>query len=188
MVANAIADQTTAEDAPFSFVVPATTFADQDAGDTLTLSASLASGDPLPTWLGFDAATYTFSGAPDDAQVGTLSLSVTATDTGNLSASDTFGLTVTNVNEAPALANPIADQTTVEDSAFSFQVPATTFADPDAGDTLTYSTSQGDGSTLPGWLSFDAASRTFSGTPDDTQVGMLSLTVTATDGGGLRAA
>src|SRR5439155_1357539 len=50
-VSNPIADQSTPEDAPFSFVVPANTFADQDAGDTLTLSASLASGDPLPAWL-----------------------------------------------------------------------------------------------------------------------------------------
>src|SRR5207245_1265238 len=109
-VANPIADQTTAEDAPFSFAVPANTFADQDAGDTLTLSASLASGDPLPTWLGFDGATGTFIGTPDDPDNGTVSVKVTATDTGHLSVASTFGLTVTPVNDAPTAANPIADQ------------------------------------------------------------------------------
>src|SRR5438034_1225263 len=94
-VSNPIADQSTPEDAPFSFVVPANTFADQDAGDTLTLSAILASGDPLPAWLSFDANTGRFSGTPDDPDIGTVSLKVTATDTGNLSVASTFGLTVT---------------------------------------------------------------------------------------------
>src|SRR5207244_3289263 len=50
-VANAIADQTTVEDAPFNFVMPENTFADQDASDTLTLSVTQADGNPLPTWL-----------------------------------------------------------------------------------------------------------------------------------------
>ena len=65
-----LADQTVPEDAPFSLVVPANTFADEDAGDLLTLSASLADGTALPSWLTFDEATRTFSGTPDDAQVG----------------------------------------------------------------------------------------------------------------------
>ena len=30
--------------------------ADEDAGDVLALTATLAGGDPLPAWLGFDAA------------------------------------------------------------------------------------------------------------------------------------
>ncbi len=38
------------------------TFSDVDVGDTLTYSATLADGTPLPSWLSFDAATQTFSG------------------------------------------------------------------------------------------------------------------------------
>ena len=37
-IANSIADQTVAEDAVFSFVVPANTFADQDVDDALRLA------------------------------------------------------------------------------------------------------------------------------------------------------
>ena len=48
-------------------------------------------------------------------------------------------MTVANANDAPTVANPIADQTATEDSAFSFQFAANTFNDVDAGDTLTYS-------------------------------------------------
>ncbi|HUQ34810.1 MAG TPA: putative Ig domain-containing protein, partial [Aestuariivirga sp.] len=45
-----IADQSSNEDAGFSFTVPAASFTDVDAGDTLTLSATLADGSPLPAW------------------------------------------------------------------------------------------------------------------------------------------
>ena len=184
-VANPLADQTVPEDAPFSFIVPANTFADEDAGDTLTLSASLADGTALPSWLSFDAATRTLSGTPDDAQVGTLNLRVTATDTGNLSVSDSFTLTVNNVNEAPTVAVPLADQQATEDAPFNFVVPTTTFADVDPGDVLTYSASLAGGGNLPTWLSFNPTTRTFTGTPLNGDVGPLGLTVTVTDSGNL---
>jgi Ca2+-binding RTX toxin-like protein len=186
-VATPLADQTVPEDAPFNLVVPSNTFADEDASDTLTLSASLADGTALPTWLSFNAATRTFSGMPDDAQVGSLDLRVTATDTGNLTVSDTFNLTVTNVNEAPTVAAPLADQTAVEDTAFTFVVPGSTFADVDSGDVRTYSATLADGTALPTWLSFNSTTRTFSGTPGNNNVGTLALTVTATDIGNLSA-
>ena len=62
--ANIIADTTTLEDGFFSFTVPTNTFADVDAGDSLTYTATLANGNPLPSWLTFDANTRTFSGTP----------------------------------------------------------------------------------------------------------------------------
>ncbi|TLY41158.1 MAG: hypothetical protein E6K59_09815, partial [Nitrospirae bacterium] len=97
-VANPIADQSGEAEALFSFQVPANTFADQDAGDTLTLSAILASGDPLPAWLSFDANTGRFSGTPASTDIGMLSVTVSAADSGNLSVTDTFDLIV---NAAP---------------------------------------------------------------------------------------
>ncbi|WP_353929307.1 cadherin-like domain-containing protein [Okeanomitos corallinicola TIOX110] len=101
IVANAIANQTTLEDGFFSFTIPANTFTDVDAGDSLTYTATLANGNSLPTWLTFDAATNTFSGTPDDPDNGTISIKVTATDSSNASVDDTFDLTVTPVNDAP---------------------------------------------------------------------------------------
>ena len=186
-VATPLVDQTVPEDAPLSLVVPSATFADEDAGDVLTLSASLADGTALPAWLTFDATTATFSGTPDDAQAGSLDLRVTATDTGNLSVSDSFTLTVNNVNEAPTVAAPLADQQATEDAAFNLVVPVGAFADVDAGDTLTYSATQANGAALPTWLSFDPATRTFSGMPLNGDVGTLAVTVTATDMGTLNA-
>jgi trimeric autotransporter adhesin len=187
-VANPLADQTVSEDAPFSTQVLANAFADEDAGDVLSYSATLANGSALPTWLSFNATTRTFTGTPDDAQVGSLDLRVTATDTGNLSVSDVLTLTVANVNEAPTVVAPLADQQARQGTVFSLVVPATTFADVDAGDALTYSATLANGASLPSWLSFNPVTRTFNGTPQAGDVGTIDVRVTATDHGNLNAA
>jgi hypothetical protein len=90
-------------------------------------------------------------------------------------------LTVINTNDAPTLVNPIADQSATEDSAFSFSVPVSTFSDVDAGDTLTYIATKADGSPLPFWLTFNANTRTFSGTPLNGDVGSVDVRVIARD-------
>ncbi|MFZ4650353.1 MAG: putative Ig domain-containing protein [Rubrivivax sp.] len=184
-LAQSIADQGATEDQAFSFVVPADTFADVDVGDTLTYTAGLAGGADLPAWLTFNAATRTFTGTPANGDVGPLDITVSATDGSTTSASDTFRLTVANTNDAPTRANPIADQTATEDQAFSFVVPVNTFADVDVGDTLAYSATKTDGSALPAWLTFNATTRAFSGTPVNGDVGQFSVKVTATDGSGV---
>ena len=179
VVSGLIAPQNVAQDGSFSLVVPAGTFTDPN-GDTLTLSATLANGSPLPTWLNFDPTTGTFSGTPGNADVGSLSIKVSASD-GSASVSTTFALTVTNVNDAPVVAVPIPAQDIAQDSALSFTVPAGTFSDPD-GDTLTLSATLANGAPLPAWLTFNAATGTFSGTPGNSDVGSLSIRVTANDG------
>ncbi len=83
----------------------------------------------------------------------------------------------------PTLANPIPNQTTTENAAFNYQLPSNTFNDSD-GDTLTYSAQLAGGGLLPAWLSFDAATRTFSGTPSNGDVGIISIDVIADDGNG----
>jgi Ca2+-binding RTX toxin-like protein len=180
-LANPIQDQSATEDSAFSFAVPSSTFSDPDAGDTLTYTATRSDGSALPTWLTFDAQTRTFSGTPLNADVGGVSVRVTATDGFNASVYDDFSVSVANTNDAPVVANLIADQSATEDQSFSFTVPANTFADVDAGDSLAYSATRADGSALPGWLAFDAQSRTFSGTPANGDVGSVDLKVTATD-------
>ena len=180
-VANAIADQSATEDTAFSFVVPGNIFADIDAGDTLGYGATLATGSALPSWLIFNGATGTFSGAPGNANVSTISVKVTATDSASAAVSDVFDIAVANTNDAPTVANAIVDQSATEDTVFSFVVPADTFADVDVGDMLSYGATRADDSALPTWLSFNATTRTFSGTADNAEVGRFSVKVTATD-------
>ena len=101
VLANAIADQSATQDSPFSFQFASNVFTDADAGDTLTYTATLAGGAALPSWLSFNAATRTFSGTPLNGDVGSISVNVTATDGSSASVSDTFVISVANVNDAP---------------------------------------------------------------------------------------
>lgn len=177
-VDHVISPQTATEDSPFTFTLPGDTFADVDAGDSLTYSVS-----GLPGWLSFNPGTGVFSGMPVNADVtgSPIQIVVTATDQSEAFVSTTFALNVLNTNDVPTVANVIADQTATEDSAFTFTVPLSTFADVDVGDVLIYSATG-----LPAWLSFDSESRVFSGTPDDADTGSSpsTITVTVNDGHG----
>lgn len=104
-VDQGIGDQITAEDAAFSFAVPADAFDDVDTGDTMTLSATRSDGSALPAWLSFDPGTQTFSGTPDNDDVGSVQIRVVATDAAGATAETIFGLTVTNVNDPPVAAD-----------------------------------------------------------------------------------
>ena len=84
------------------------------------------------------------------------------------------------VNDPIAVSQPLANQTALEDQPFAFIFAANTFYD-DEGDSLTYIATLKDGTALPAWLNFNASTRTFTGTPTDTHLGVLEITVTAQD-------
>ena len=302
-VENAISDQTATVGTALLYAFPANTFNDADASDTLTYTATQSDDSALPAWLSFTAATRTFSGTPQAADVGTVSVKVTASD-GSESVSDTFDIVVSaapdttppevesvavfstgefititfdeamdtavvgnvpfsaysitadgenvpvtnyaaqgaavrvsfiatpirkgqtvvvsytdptaaddtdalqdlagndvasfttgtsgvpavtngsNLNNAPTVATAIPNQTATAGTALLYAFPTNTFADTDTGDTLTYTATQSDDTALPAWLSFTAATRTFSGTPQAVDVGTVSVKVTASDGNG----
>ncbi|SDQ37549.1 Hemolysin-type calcium-binding repeat-containing protein [Pseudovibrio sp. Tun.PSC04-5.I4] len=139
-----------------------------------------ADGSALPFWLSFDASTQTFSGTPPQDFNGALTLKVTASD-GAITVSDEFVLTVTATNDAPVVTVAQADQSVAENTTWTYTVSTGTFSDVD-GDSLTMSASLANGSALPAWISFDASTQTFSGTPPQDFNGALALKVTASDG------
>ncbi|MFM5950772.1 MAG: putative Ig domain-containing protein [Novosphingobium sp.] len=85
-------------------------------------------------------------------------------------------------NYRPVLgATVIPDQSAGDGSLYSYQIPATAFFDGN-GDPLSYTVTLADGSPLPAWLSFNAATRTLSGTPPLAAVGLqLDIRITASD-------
>ncbi|MFL0682803.1 MAG: Ig-like domain-containing protein [Algoriphagus aquaeductus] len=179
-VQNSIPNQDATEDEEFVFQFGSDVFFDLD-GDDLSYSAQLSGGGSLPGWLTFNPAIRTFSGTPTNSDVGTVSITVTADDGNGGTVTDTFDITVINVNDAPTVANPIADQFATEDIAFNFQFGLNVFNDIDVGDILTYTAQLSDGGSLPLWLSFDGNNRRFSGTPGNSDVGNLDIVVTASD-------
>ena len=126
--------------------------------------------------LGGSGAARTVTVTPVAGQSGTATIMLTVTDEGALTATSSF--TVTLLNTAPVVATPIPDQAGVYGTAFSYAFPANTFTDIDAGDALTYTVG-----TLPAGITFNATTRTFSGTP--AAPSSTSVTVTATDNLGL---
>lgn len=183
-IGAALTAQTATEDTAFTFALPTDAFVDGDLGDRLSYSATLADGSALPAWLQLDAATGTFSGTPGNDNVGSLEIRVKANDLVGASVSQSFSLTVANTNDVPEVAFTLANQQATEDTPFVFTVPQNAFRDVDVGDMLTLSATQTDGSALPNWLQFDAATRTFNGTPVNGDVGSVSVRLTASDGAG----
>ena len=80
-------------------------------------------------------------------------------------SSTTLTVTIHGANDAPTLAVQTGSQNATVGSAFSLVLPAGTFTDVDAGDSLAYTATAANGSALPAWLSFNAATSTFGGTP-----------------------
>ncbi len=286
-------DLLTPQDSAFQFTLPAGSFRDVDPGDVLRYEATLANGDPLPTWLGFDARTGALSGTA--ATAGDHVVRITATDLAGARASQTFTLTVQapvnvapitapdathvvedcrrltwgnvlandrdpegehlqvadpgirqgeygvlalladgayayrldddtrkvqelgagetvtetfrylasdgtqrregaltvsvqGVNDAPYLARHLADVQVAKGQAFSWQIPAGSFADADRNDALRYTATLSNGKVLPNWLRFNAGTQTFSGTAPANGKGSLEVRVTASDGHSERAA
>jgi VCBS repeat-containing protein len=105
--------------------------------------------------------------------------SYTATD-GIVSVASALDITLTGSNDAPILVAPLADRQVNFHKEFSWQMPTGSFVDPDKGDTLSYRATLADGSALPTWLAFDAATQTFSGQAPK-QVCSVEVKVTATD-------
>jgi hypothetical protein len=102
-VATPIKDQKATGNTAFTFAIPSDTFKDVDTNDALVFSASLSNGSPLPAWLRFNAETKTFSGTPANADAGSISVKITATDTQGASAEDTFTLSIEARNTQPTL-------------------------------------------------------------------------------------
>jgi len=119
--------------------------------------------------------------ADDPDWNGSDTLIFTATDPLGASDKDTCIFTVMPVNDPPTLNRAIPDTTADANHAFSYVLDPNTFGDIDAGDTLVYSAVISMGGGIPAWITFDAASREFSGTPADEDKGMVEAIVTATD-------
>ncbi|MGV0984163.1 MAG: Ig-like domain-containing protein [Limnohabitans sp.] len=150
------------------------------AGTTSNTGTSIV-GDYGTLVMGADG-TYAYTVNQSNAAVQALNVGSTAlNDTFTYTVKDPSGLTskttltvaVNGANDAPILATALADATVTQNNAFSYTVPAAAFTDVDS--TLTY-TATG----MPAGVTFNAATRTFSGYP--SVAGNFNVTVTASDG------
>jgi len=137
-VANPIDDQVVLEDAAFSLVLPANLFIDADGEDILT-RVTVSGYTTLPDWLQYDAATRTLFGTPDNDDVGEFDVVVQGMDTLGASSLHSFHVTVQNTNDAPEIGGSLVGLQALEETPFSFSLPAGSFRDVDVSDVLSYS-------------------------------------------------
>lgn len=179
---------------------------DSDAGDTKTVTAvsfGATSGTLGSTLNGAHGSlvlnasgAFTYTVNETDPAVQALRLatdtvtdifSYTMSDAAGATSSTTLTITIHGANDAPVLAIQTGSQTATVGAPFSLTLPAGTFTDVDSGDSLAYTATSADGTALPSWLTFNASTRTFSGTPASGNVGTLSVKTSAADLGGLSA-
>jgi Ca2+-binding RTX toxin-like protein len=138
--------------------------------------------EDVPTLEGPPSLLWEPNGAFDsllDDEIATDTFIYVVSD-GTDSVSSEVIITVSGMNDAPVLATALADQSSAEDTAVSFTLPATAFTDVDSS--LTLSATAVTGGALPSWLTFNAATRAFSGTPPKDFNGTIAVNVTASDG------
>ena len=126
-------------------------------------------------------STVLFTGVAE----GTVTVTATATDTGNLSVTQTFTLTVKQANRAPVKSNKAEIPKQYTDTTAPVTVTGidTYFTDPD-GDTLTYTAASSD--TTVATASVSSTTVTVARVSTSSG-GQITVTITATDPGGLSA-
>jgi hypothetical protein len=179
-VLAAIGNQSINEGATLSFIASAT---DADVpANTLTYSLDAAS---LALGMSINATSGVFSWTPSEAQGGTAPLvTITVTDngSGNLTASETFSITVIEVNDAPT-TSPVTLAPIAEDSGARMITQAELLANAGdvEGDTLTASVlaiTAGNGRLS------DNGDGTWSYTPASNDDSSVSFSYTISDGNG----
>jgi hypothetical protein len=120
-----VPDQTAVEDSPFTLVIRA-----PDVDDP---TANISFSDDCPLFE-IDHASGVISFTPNNSQVGSYRVTVTASDTHGACGNVSFLLVVQNVNDPPVLDCPDELYAT-EHKLFEYRLSAT---DEDAGDMITY--------------------------------------------------
>ena len=148
-------------------------------GDNANLSYAVVSQPANGSVVLGGNGSYTYTPAANFN--GSDSFTFKASDGGADSNTATVTITVSAVNDAPVVATPLTDRSVTLGSSLSFSFGASAFTDVETAN-LTYTATRADGSALPAWLSFSAGTRTFSGTPASSDLGTVSVKVTASDG------
>ncbi|MFC1933412.1 beta strand repeat-containing protein, partial [Chloroflexota bacterium] len=146
---------------------------DPDSGDTYTYAVSDARFEVVGNQLKLKAGE-----SLDYEAEATVSLDITATDSGSLAYTESFTITVNNVNEAPtdiALSN-----STVAENTAGAVIGNTSVTDPDFGDTHTYAVSDARFEVVGNQLKLKAGESL-----DYETETTVSLDITATDSGSL---
>ena len=115
----------------------------------------------------------------DSGLSGTIEVTYTITD-GITEATAVVAINIDATNAAPVISG-LGDLTVDEDTALDITFPDSIVTDAD-GDVLDVQITREGGTTLPAWLTWDAAGRRLVGTPPVNFNGVIALQMVASDG------
>ena len=168
IVVDVLANDTDVDNNLFSFTL-----------DSVTLQGNKGEASIVNNRLFYDAgSSFEYL---DEGAIEHVVINYTMSDADGASSSSTATITIIGVNDVPYVDGGISDQEVDEDTFFNFTFPREVFTDPDANDSLFFSASLSDGSHLPTWLGFDINTLIFNGTPENDDVGIIDIQVTAAD-------
>ena len=144
---------------------------DGNNSDTLTFSL-----DVSPTLMTINSESGVINWLPDNADVGQHNVTVVVSDQSGLSDSQSYVITVSNVNGAPVFTS-VADLTAVENELYSYDAEAT---DDDSGDVITFSLV-----SPPSGMSIEPFTGLVEWTPNSSDIGDHDVTIEARDIDGL---
>lgn len=155
---------------PYSFQFSPETFT---TAQSSWLSYSITSD--LPNWLSLDNSTRTFYGTPDNSDIGSMTLTLTASDLDGVADTQVTIVVVPTNAISPTASNngningPLsrsgglaAENTLALRTGFNFDVGLGTDVFQ-GGENLSYYATLEDRSPLPSWLKFDVTNLAFSG-------------------------
>ena len=163
------------------------------AGSTSASNGTSVTGQYGTLVMGADGS-YTYTVDNNNATVNALQVGGSLTEVFTYTATDgtsdktaNLSVTINGTNDAPTVAVALVDQTGTTGTALSYTFDSGTFADVDTADTKTYTAQLVDSNgnlvgngDLPSWLTFTAATRTFTGSTSNA-AGTYYVKVTDTD-------
>ncbi|WP_242390707.1 Ig-like domain-containing protein [Pararhodospirillum photometricum] len=178
-----------------------------DSGGALVTSASGLAPVSLVTMVGAGASSpgqgWGLGSSSAESRTGTSSLAGQggAASFGGRVDLGSSGLTAATRGSFPVLVgtraagqpdslvsnDPIADVGLALGERFEVKVPSTAFVDTQASAAVTLDATRADGEALPAWISFDAETGTFRGTPPAGFSGEVVVKITARDSAGREA-
>jgi len=119
-----------------------------------------------------------------EGEIATETFSYTITDPSGVESSAIVTIAIAGTNRPPVQEAEFGPSFIFINQTLDFSFGEDAFIDDDTATQVTYSAQQANGEALPDWLTFDPATRTFNGTPDDGDVAATLVRVTATEGNG----
>jgi VCBS repeat-containing protein len=179
-----LSNSSIAENSAVGTVVGALSTTDVDAGDTFTYTLVSGTGDTDNSFFTIVGNSLKLAVVPDFEVKYSYSVRISSTDAAGLTYEKAFTLTITDVNEAPAITSGNSG-TVVENAAISTVIYTVTSSDVDAGATATYSIKSNVGDASLVSINSSTGEVTLNTSADFEAKSIYTFTVVVTDNGAL---